>query len=568
MDATQAENHTTILAIAPSPIDRNLIWVGTDDGNLQVTRDGGSSWTNVAARLPDYVEGSWIPQIVPSSYDAAEAFVVVNDYRRNNWQPYAYHTNDYGTTWTRIAKPGEIDDEAFVLSIVQDPIEPNLMFLGTDYGLYVTFNKGSNWQKYDIDLPSVQVADLKIHPREGDLIIGTFGRSIFILDDLTPLREICKSKEVLAQNLKLFDPPDAFLASYKSYDGMHFPADAEFMGENRRRGAMLTFWYTKQKKKKAMPAEAMASTDQETVVEKGRRAKRKTKNNVTKVVESKSIKEKPEEKKESTEESTRTASRGPGAMGSRGPNSDQISFSILSMEEDTIRTFKRPIKEGMNRIYWGLERNGPKFPNFGGNRRFRGNPGGPAVLPGIYKVVAEYGKFKDSTTIEVLIDPRADYSEKDLHAREDIIVEYTDLINQLSDGVKNITDAEETIKNVSTLMKSLPDSTQKDLKKHNGEMTKELNRLREIFTTPRDSKGIDGTPRLLRHVWMTSTYINSTLGQPGQNTINAYENTKEKITDALDQIKDFFMGDWATYQQEVQNHEFKLFKDFKEVKVN
>ena len=559
IDATQAENHTTVISIEPSPHDKNVIWVGTDDGNLQLTRDGGETWNNLSSKLPEFVEGSWIPQIVASRYNAGEVFVVVNDYRRNNWEPYAYHSNDYGATWKRIARPGQIDERAYVLSIVQDHIEPNLMFLGTDYGLYISLDGGANWQKYE-SFPSTQIADLKIHPREGDLIIGTFGRAFHILDDLGPFRAMAKSKDILEKPFVVFDAPEAYQVSYKSYDGMHFPADAEFMGENRRRGVMLTYWYQKEEKKKEEMTDEMKESDDEDEDEnkKGKKGKKKTKPETEK---------KEERAKESSEKPEGTEAPGrPGrpGMGGGGKN---MTITVFNMAGDTIRKFERPIKEGMNRVYWGMERNGPKFPSLG-NRRFGGggSPGGPQVLPGDYKVVMSYGKYKDSTNVKVNIDPRAEYTISDLEAKEEIIEEYMDMVNEVAESVENLTNAEKSIKNINTMMSSLPDSTQKHLKKRGEEMTKTINELRELFVSPRDFKGIDGTPRLLWGIFMSSAYINSINGAPGDNTRNALNNAKSKVQEAMDKIKAFYDGEWTEYKQEIESHTFSFFEDFQEYK--
>ncbi|MEO1434888.1 MAG: hypothetical protein AAFV80_05085, partial [Bacteroidota bacterium] len=241
LDVTDAENFTTILAIAPSPHNQSIIWVGTDDGNLQLTRDGGKNWTNLSNRLPGMPAGSWIPQIVLSPHTAGEAFIVVNDYRRNNYTPMAFHTKDFGATFTRIVDRNQV--HGHVISIVQDPVSPNLLFLGTDYGLYWSINKGKNWMKWMEGFPSVSTSDLKIHPRDPDLIIGTFGRAAWIMDDIQPLRDLAEQgKGMLNQPFKAFDAPDAYMAQYRSVEGMRFHADATFSARNKPRGALLTVW--------------------------------------------------------------------------------------------------------------------------------------------------------------------------------------------------------------------------------------------------------------------------------------------------------------------------------------
>ena len=169
-DATGAENFTTIIVIEPSPLDRNVIWVGTDDGNVQVTTDRGKTWKNVSNKIYGAPKGSWIPQINASTFDKESAVVVINNYRRNDWNPYVYKTDNYGKSWKSIAD--EEDVWGYALSYVQDSIEPNLQFLGTEYGLYLTIDNANTWTKWTNGYPTVSTMDLKIHPREHDLVLS------------------------------------------------------------------------------------------------------------------------------------------------------------------------------------------------------------------------------------------------------------------------------------------------------------------------------------------------------------------------------------------------------------
>ncbi|MDX1546370.1 MAG: glycosyl hydrolase, partial [Rhodothermales bacterium] len=152
-DVTQAENFTTIVAIAPSPLERGVIWVGTDDGNVQLTRDGGQTWTNTVGAIRGVPEGTWVPQIRPSKHNPAEAFVVFDNHRRNDWTPYVYRTADYGRSWTRLA--GEGDVWGYALAIDQDPVAPDLLVLGTEFGLYVSIDGGEAWTKWTHGFPTV-----------------------------------------------------------------------------------------------------------------------------------------------------------------------------------------------------------------------------------------------------------------------------------------------------------------------------------------------------------------------------------------------------------------------------
>ena len=242
IDATQAENHCTILCIAPNPKRTEEIWVGTDDGRLQHTTDGGVSWVDHAIDIKRFPMGAWIPQIHVSSHDPDEVYVVVNDYRRNNWQPFLYRTNDAGETWARmVLEGGEVSGHA--LSVVQDPVAPSLLFLGTEEGLFVSFDRGTNWKRWTHEIPSVPVRDMVIHPRDGDLILGTFGRAAYVIDDLAPLRALAtEGNAALDNTLNLFAVSEAYQANYRRPLGARFTADHDWEGENRRSGVRIQYY--------------------------------------------------------------------------------------------------------------------------------------------------------------------------------------------------------------------------------------------------------------------------------------------------------------------------------------
>jgi len=241
IDATGAENHCTILAIEPSPVRKDLIWAGTDDGKLHITMDGGENWEDVGKNINGMPDAAWIPQITASENNEAEAFVVVNNYRQGDYSAYLFMTKDYGKSWEQIVNDNDV--WGYVISFVQDPVEPNLMFVGTEYGLYVSFDGSSTWNRWTVDYPTVSTYDMVIHPREGDLVIGTFGRSVWVIDDITPLREIAGSgKDFLNSELVLFNPPEATMAETRNLPGYYFRADAMYQGDNKRNGGMISFY--------------------------------------------------------------------------------------------------------------------------------------------------------------------------------------------------------------------------------------------------------------------------------------------------------------------------------------
>ncbi|MDA9685497.1 hypothetical protein N9T93_00890, partial [Flavobacteriaceae bacterium] len=242
LDATGAENHCTLIVIEPSPIEKNMLWTASDDGKVYITKDGGKQWTDVTKGLKDLPEGSWIPQIKASNKNKGEALLIANDYRRFNYEAYAYRTKDYGKTWKRIVDSDDVP--TYTLSIVEDIINPKLIFLGTDDGLYFSLNSGDVWQKFDSKtFPTVSTKDLAIHPREHDLIIGTFGRAAWVFDDIRPLREIADNMSITKDLFKLFEPPTAYTASIQQPTGSRFGADALFNGENRGYGAQIKYFF-------------------------------------------------------------------------------------------------------------------------------------------------------------------------------------------------------------------------------------------------------------------------------------------------------------------------------------
>jgi photosystem II stability/assembly factor-like uncharacterized protein len=238
-DATGAENHTTITTIAPSPVERGVIWVGTDDGNVQLTRNGGAEWNNVVGRIPDLPANTWVSHIEPSKFDAATAFVVFDDHRRGNWTTYAYRTADYGRSWRSIATE---DIDGFVHVIEQDPEVEDVLYLGTEFGMFVSLDAGRSWFKWTEGLPTVPVRALIVHPRDHDLVIGTHGRGAYVLDDVRPLRALAQGSAEPTSLVHVFEPPPAIQYLTGDALGYRSTGHAMFTGRNRPYGALLSYW--------------------------------------------------------------------------------------------------------------------------------------------------------------------------------------------------------------------------------------------------------------------------------------------------------------------------------------
>ena len=199
-DVTGAETHATGITIAESPLTAGVLWAGTDDGNLQLTRDGGRTWNELSGNVHGVPRGSWVSRVEASRYDAATAYVAFDNHRRDDFRPYLFRTTDFGQTWTNLSV--NLPDDAPVYVVEEDPRNPDLLFVGTEFAAHVSIDGGATWHRLMTGLPTVAIHDLVVHPREGDLVAATHGRSIWILDDLGPLQQL--SETVLAKEVHLF----------------------------------------------------------------------------------------------------------------------------------------------------------------------------------------------------------------------------------------------------------------------------------------------------------------------------------------------------------------------------
>ena len=237
VDNTAAEFHCTILTIAPSMVDPNVIWVGTDDGNVQVTRDGGKTWTNVVKNIQGLAPNAWIPTVEASPHDAGTAFVAADHHQDNDYTAYFFKTTDYGKTWTRLNLNLPPTKTGWPHVIRQDPKNAALLYAGTELGLWVSFDGGAHWTSLRQNLPPVPVRDIQIHPRDNDLIVATHGRGLYILDDITPLQKIGAALSTPAQ---LFDIRPATRWTVWNKDGNL--GQAVWSGPNPPAGAVINYY--------------------------------------------------------------------------------------------------------------------------------------------------------------------------------------------------------------------------------------------------------------------------------------------------------------------------------------
>lgn len=334
LDISGAENYNSILAIAPSPLERNVIWAGTDDGQIHLTKDGGKTWQNLTANLRGMPHEAWIARIHPSPVERGAAWAVVNNYRKGDYRPYLFKTADYGATWKLMADETKV--RGYALAVVQDSREPRLVFLGTEHGLWISIDAGNTWVQFKNGFPSVSTMDLKIQERESALIVGTFGRAIWILDDLQALRAAAggnfrKGLTVLPMN-EVVQVKGLFIAPPGNiWTGFH----TTFEGENRVFQKMQIPYYL------------------------------------------------------------------------TGPIDTALRVTAKIQDESgrLINTLTaQATAPGLNYLLWKLDEQAAVLPGAWIHEESRGIP----VLPGAYKVVLQYGGYKDSNYVRVVQDPRFD----------------------------------------------------------------------------------------------------------------------------------------------------------------
>lgn len=239
VDNSGAENHTTIFTIAESTLDQNVIWVGTDDGNVQVTQDGGKSWTNTVKNIVGLPENIWVYHIEASVFDKGTAYVVFDGHTMNDMNPYAYKTTDFGKTWKNIISDNVV---GFVRNIQEDYQNPNLLFLGTEFGLYITLNGGDQWHKFTNNMPPVAVHFIDLQKKTNDLVLGTHGRGVIVIDDISPLREL--SDDIMKKKLHFFESKPTVIFEQGSFSG-NFGAETQFVGANPSRAAQIKYYLNK-----------------------------------------------------------------------------------------------------------------------------------------------------------------------------------------------------------------------------------------------------------------------------------------------------------------------------------
>ncbi len=508
-----------------------MLWVGTDDGNIQLTLDEGVTWTNVSQNIKEMPKESWVAQIRASKFNKREAYVIVNNYRQFDFKPYLYRTRDFGKTWENLLEE-KPETFGYTLSIIQDLEVPNLLFLGTEFGLYISIDEGLTWTKWTNNYPTVSTMDLAIHPREHDLVIGTFGRAAYVLDDIRPFRAIAKEgKQVLDKTLHLFKPPSAFITQNQQPTGTRFGANAIFNGDNRAKGAMITYSINRPEVEKP-----------ENISTK---RKKKSKNN-DKTVETKS--EKPEVK------------------------FDTVFFQVFNDKNELIRSIKQkaPKENGVHRLYWNLDEKGKQQPSRKKIKKDTIEPSGVMVLPGTYNIKIHFGNQTAEESIKVAYDPRVNMPFDVLKSKYDMLKQLEAKMGVAGEATRHLLESKEIVKDYQKKIKAQNKKEKfKDLLKSHAEVLNNINSLIDDMLGKDDKRqGITANefPSNISYLNTAIRYVGSLMQKPGETETTLIHNADVKVGTVISKINEFYKTEWVNYQKSVENLKLSPFKEIEELK--
>jgi photosystem II stability/assembly factor-like uncharacterized protein len=411
-DNTSVEYYGTIFAVAESPLERGVIWAGSDDGLVHVTRDGGQNWTNVTPKgMPEWIQ---VNSLEAHPFEKGGAYFAGTMYKSDDFRPYLYRTTDYGKTWNRI--DNGIDPLHFTRVVRADPVRRGLLYTGTERGVYVSFDDGARWQPLQLNLPIVPITDLAL--KDGDLVAATQGRGFWVLDDLTPLRELKDPAEAAGRKAHLYPPQPA----ERVQDSGSF-GNPRGQGQNPPIGVVVHYYL------KEAPAEKDAGkvkleflTADGKVIRSfsGKPAEGPKDAKPAPAGEGRKEEEaKPEEKK----------TPNPEVEEGRGEAAEK---------EDEEEEEKIPTEAGLNRFVWGMD--WPKGRSFPGMILWSGEPFGPIAVPGRYQIRLIAGGETLTAPFEIVKDPRSSSTQEDLEAQFQFLLEARDKLSETHDSIKTVRD--------------------------------------------------------------------------------------------------------------------------------
>ena len=506
IDITGAENYCTIICIAPSAVQKGLIYIGTDDGKVQMTSNGGASWTDLTANITGLPKGAWIPQIRTSAYNANEVFVVVNNYRQGDFAPYIFRSTDAGKTWTRMIDEKKVT--GYALAVLQDPTEPNLIFVGTEQGMYISLDNGANFQQWKNGYPSVSTYDFAIQDREADLAIATFGRSLWVLDDIRPLRKLAK-----AQTAKYFMsvPPTSINLSIKN-SPYEWSTWGMWNAPNKPTGMPITIYS----------------------IDSVKKAKVQIKDAEDKVIRNLSF------KLDSGFNRNYWGFEQKGKRAAGAPKAGGGGFGRRMAEE---------------------------APDAGAaeDKEFTGRE----VLAGQYKVVVTVGAWKDSAMVQVADDARLPNKREVVLAQDKLLDQLQVVADKYNAAQDQLDDAELILTQLKAEWKDKKDKGVDSLNKTHKIIAEKVKNLKEMMVGKKQEKQGYGTVPTITPISIirsASMLISGKNTMPGAQEQRVIAEATVAADDVAAKVNAFFAKDWADFRKLVEATPIKKFKEIETIK--
>ena len=479
---TTAEYHCTIISFAESAAQKGVLWAGTDDGNLQLSRDDGQSWTNVVANVPGLPAFSPVSHVEPSRTDPGTAWVAFDRHMFDDPAPHVFKTADFGKTWTRVG--AGLPPQGFVWVVRQDPKNPRLLWAGTELGLYASHDEGRSWRRSHLkNFPTVAVHDVLVHPRDNDLILGTHGRALWVFDDATPLQQWDPGAPLQAQ---LFDvrPALRFPVRFTRY-GL---GDKEYRAPNPPAGALITY---------ALP-EKMAVED---------------------------------------------AAKAEGAEARKAEKKpERVTLQILDSGGKVIRTVKKlGLEKGLNRVAWDLRYDAPFARKEGedGPSEFGPPPGGQYALPGTYTARLTVDGTAYEKPVVVRVDPTLRTSPAALQAQFEMAVALLAMRSELNRALRGLDVLKAQLDERRRLLKQLGREPEAELE---AQLAKAEGQLKEITGTLARPEGIPPYatgPRLTDQLQALSGDVDGAFAAPTAPQQALFRELKDQVQKALARVEAF-----------------------------
>ena len=508
-DNTGVEVYDTIFSVVESPVQKDLIWVGTDDGLVQLTRDGGGHWENITPKaMPDW---GTVSMIEASAHDAGTAYMAVERHKMDDFTPYIFKTTDFGKTWTKLTDGIPAND--YVHAVRMDPKRAGLLFAGTEMGVYVSFDDGSHWQPLQLNLPPAPVNDLVL--KNNDLVVATHGRSFWVLDDITPLQQYNDS--IAQADVHLFTPAPANHTTFGSS-----PFGGANAGKNPPAGAVIDYWL-KTEIKKPEEKKSDSSADDKSKAAENSPITLEILDSSGKVIRKLPKKEEPDDQDEF------------------GPGRDKNAGML-------------PTKQGLNRFVWDLKYEGaskvPHAPLWGGSTD------GPEALPGDYQVRLTVMGKSYTAPLKIEADPRSKVSQQDLAKQFDLLMKIREKVTETDDTVNQIRDMRSQINAINTRLKDDPRG--KTIAAAGKDLDKKMTDVEEALIQTKAKSGQDvlNFPiRLNNQLVALGGVVGSADSAPTQQSYEVFDMLGKAVDDQTAKWKQIVATDVAAYNNTVKQQE-------------